>query len=81
MIVLPQTSNDEAESLIQRIQQYFQEHPLEFNGKTIMVKFSYGIASPHGKEKENISEILKRADELLYKNKKTKKSGKIPMQG
>ncbi|HOO45976.1 MAG TPA: diguanylate cyclase, partial [Deltaproteobacteria bacterium] len=70
-----------AESLIRRIQQYFQEHPLEFDGKSITVNFSYGIASPHGKEKETVSEVLKRADELLYENKKTKKSRKIPTQG
>jgi len=81
VIVLPQTSNDEAEALTRRIQQYLQEHPLEFDGKTITVNFSYGIASPDGKEKEDVSKMLKRADELLYENKKTKESRKTPTQG
>lgn len=81
VLVLPQTSPAHAESLILRIQQYFLEHPLIFDGNPVTVKFSYGIASAGGKKGESVSEVLKKADELLYENKKTKKPLKIPGQG
>lgn len=74
VIILPETSITEASSLIKRIQGHFAEHPLSLNGSKITVRFSYGVAGLERREGEDAAAILKRADDLLYKDKQARKA-------
>lgn len=74
VIILPEASIAEAGSLIQRIQGYFSEHPVLLDGSRITVKFSYGIASPDHGAGEDVAALLKKADDLLYKDKHSRKA-------
>ncbi|MFY9167473.1 MAG: sensor domain-containing diguanylate cyclase [Desulfomonilia bacterium] len=76
VIILPETSPQEAEHLIHRMQEYFKAHPLTLAGTPVPVSFSYGIASMDMAEAEDPAGILKKADELLYKNKREKKASR-----
>ncbi len=76
VIILPETSHEEAEHLMRRMQEYFGEHPLTLAGTPVPVSFSYGIASVDMVEGEDPAGILKKADELLYRNKREKKAGR-----
>ncbi len=76
VIVLPETSPEEAEHLIRRMQEYFGEHSLTLADTPVPVSFSYGIASVDMVEGEDPAGVLKKADELLYRNKREKKAGR-----
>lgn len=76
VIILPETSAEEASSLIGRIQQYFREHPMTLNGTTMPVEFSCGVASQENKAGEDAASLLKKADELLYLDKQARKAGR-----
>ncbi len=76
VIILPETSRQEAEHLIRRMQEYFGEHPLTLAEIPVPVSFSYGIASVDMVEGEDPATILKKADELLYQNKREKKAAR-----
>ena len=75
VIILPETSVEEAGHLIRRIQHYFREHPLRLKGTEVPVRFSYGIASPDMVEQDGADALLKKADELLYQYKRGRKAG------
>ncbi|MRR13952.1 GGDEF domain-containing protein, partial [archaeon] len=75
VLVLPQTSIDEASALIQRIRAYFDEHPLSIDSSlNVPVRFSCGIACPDNREGDDIHTLLKRADQLLYLDKQNRKA-------
>jgi diguanylate cyclase (GGDEF)-like protein len=76
VIILPETSADEANSLIGRIQQHFQEHPMTLSGTGVAVRFSCGVASPEHGAGDDVSTLLKKADELLYQDKQARKAGR-----
>jgi diguanylate cyclase (GGDEF)-like protein len=76
IIILPETSSEEANSLVGRIQEHFREHPMTLNGIRVPVGFSCGIASPDHKAGDDVSALLKKADELLYQDKQERKAGR-----
>jgi diguanylate cyclase (GGDEF)-like protein len=76
VIILPESSTTEAEFLIRRMQQYFHENPVALGSALVPVKFSYGIASPDMVESEGAAALLKKADELLYQDKQSRKAGR-----
>lgn len=76
VVILPETAAEEADVLIGRIQQYFRDHPMAVSGTTVPVGFSCGIASPEHKAGEDVSSLLKKADELLYRDKQARKAGR-----
>lgn len=67
--ILPETSAENAEKLMNRIRSYLRETPLEKGGLSIPVSISFGIASTAEGDIKTPSQILKRADERLYSAK------------
>jgi len=63
-ILLPQTSNEEVEKIVSRLND--KEHKITKKGITI--SFSLGFATKVN-EDEEIGEVLKEADDDMYKNK------------
>ena len=70
LILLPSTTSDEALALTQRIKSYFTENPLKFDGVSIPIAFSFGIAQTQDPGVQDPSSLLKRADERLYAAKR-----------
>ncbi len=76
VMILPETARTEAHSLIRRIRGYFAEHPVHLGGSPVPVQFSYGIACPDYSSGEDVAAVLKKADELLYRDKQARKAGR-----
>jgi diguanylate cyclase (GGDEF)-like protein len=73
VIILPNQSSKEAQKALERLRKIFEKHPLRFDDITIPVSFSCGIASTEDQEVKNPADLLKKADERLYKVKKKQK--------
>jgi diguanylate cyclase (GGDEF)-like protein len=72
VIILPETSRENAENLISRLTKNLSEHPLK-RGKTIIpVSFSFGLASTEDKSIKSHQQLLKKADRQLYRAKSKK---------
>ncbi len=76
VVILPETPQAEAHSLIRRIRGHLAEHPVQLGGSPVTVRFSYGISVPDYKAGEDVSDVLKKADELLYRDKQARKAGR-----
>lgn len=68
MILLPNTSYDEANELVATISLYFTNHPLIFKGTTVPLNFSYGIAS-YPEDHHTYKGLIALADQRMYKSK------------
>ncbi|WP_291315352.1 sensor domain-containing diguanylate cyclase [Desulfuromonas sp.] len=79
VLILPETSPENAERLLSRIGEALEDSPLHAGDRVVPVTISYGIASRGGKEgagKEDLARLLREADERLYLHKKGKKEGR-----
>ncbi len=72
VIILPETKAEKAELLMTRIQAYLNTQPLNHNGAKLSISLSYGITSTRDMGIDNAAALLKKADEKLYIEKKTK---------
>jgi len=68
VITLASQSYQEALQACQRLTEFFQQHPMPYNGSSLPITISCGAAASDGKK--NIDELLKEADEQLYLHKK-----------
>ena len=73
IVILPETSAVKTKNLMNRLKDYFIKHPLNTAGTSIPVSISFGVASTEDKSIENPTMLLKKADEMLYKAKSTRK--------
>jgi diguanylate cyclase (GGDEF)-like protein len=73
VVILPETGVKKANKLLGRVQKYFKNNPLEYNGKIIPVSISFGAASTQDDSVLNPAVLLKKADQILYKVKKENK--------
>ena len=73
VIILPQTTKDSADQLMHRICKGFSRRPLQSKGLEIPVSISFGIASTDDKGVHDPASLVKKADENLYKAKKSRK--------
>jgi diguanylate cyclase len=64
LIILPETDIRGCEFVMGRLQQAFQKNPLQYEGKSIHVTFSAGLA--HLNPNENGHAMVMRADTALY---------------
>jgi len=71
IIVLPNTPLDEASEFTNRLQTFFINHPLDFEGIKIQVSISCGLSQIEERAADAMS-LLKKADKMLYKAKKIK---------
>lgn len=74
VVILPETELNKANNLLKRIQNYFKNNPIEFNGEQITVSISFGAASTKDSEIVNSDFLLKKADQRLYLVKQSNKS-------
>lgn len=72
VLILPETADQAAITLMQRIRAYTAKHPLKFNSNRIPVRMSYGIACTLDPRIKSAAALLKKADERLYKEKQSK---------
>ncbi len=75
VMILPGVDGDEAAAFMNRVYQFFEEHPMEIKGDSIPVRFSYGVSSLReiAADVNDPAEFLKLADTALYQAKKNKK--------
>ncbi len=73
VIILPSTKQADADKLAQRLHTYFENNPVVFNGLTIPVTASFGVASMEDKDVADHTSILRTADQRLLAAKKEKR--------
>ena len=67
-IVLPETNLIGAVNAAEKMRVSIESYPFEFGGKTLKISMSFGV-SCHAKKGVKLDELLKEADQLLYKAK------------
>ncbi|MGA3207720.1 MAG: sensor domain-containing diguanylate cyclase [Syntrophales bacterium] len=71
IVILPNTPVDEASEFATRLQTFFINHPLDFEGSPILVSVSYGLSHLEDGACDAMS-LLKKADKMLYRAKMEK---------
>lgn len=67
LILLPDTECFQARESAERIRQMIEETPMIYEGQTIALTITLGVADYRGETE--VSEIIKRADQALFKGK------------
>lgn len=70
VIILPSTTKTEAEKIIERINAFASEEKVE--GADVSIAFGYATK---GDEDQSILEVFKKAEDLMYQNKKLEGNG------
>lgn len=70
VVILPETSADNARRLMARIQQQFLGKPLVTPQRTLPVRLSAGVASTEAPDISTSDSLLRAADQALYLQKK-----------
>ncbi len=73
VLILPETEKARAAQLLQRVRLELARHPLKYDGQSISVTSSFGIASTEDESIADIAMLLKAADQMLYCSKSTRK--------
>jgi diguanylate cyclase (GGDEF)-like protein len=76
VVVLPNQNSPDALKVSERLQGFFEKHPLKFKETLIPVSISCGISSTRDPGIRSSEALLKKADERLYEVKKEKGSRK-----
>ena len=74
VIILPGTPVQEANKLLQRLQQHFKDKPMRYKEKALVVSISFGVASMADRNATDPGSLLREADTMLYNIKKNKKT-------
>ena len=69
-MVLGETSLDEAAEVAERFRRAVEGHTLRFEGKPFSLTISLGVAWTPGGEPLDTQELIRRADERLYRAKR-----------
>jgi len=81
VLLLPETSPDKAEALMNRIQANLDNQPLKADAAELNISLSYGIASTEDAGFSQPELLLKEADKRLYAVKSEKKREKFQASG
>ncbi|WP_415892047.1 GGDEF domain-containing protein [Neptuniibacter sp. PT8_73] len=74
IILLPDSSQDVASELIQRIEEIAHSSPYHYKGQGIIAKFSYGsVEYPSESDTDEAKDLLQIADERMYSDKQRRK--------
>ena len=73
VLILPETSVSSAEMMLDRMQNYIDNHPLMMESNIVPFSVSFGISSTEDETICDHKKLLKRADEALYEKKKAQK--------
>jgi diguanylate cyclase (GGDEF)-like protein len=68
IIILPETASDQSYVALERLRQILISQPIEYDGNSISITISCGIASLAGKD-EPLDKLMERADQALYQAK------------
>jgi diguanylate cyclase (GGDEF)-like protein len=71
IVILPNTPVDKASEFAARLQTFFINHPLNFEGTSIQISVSYGLSHIEDGAYDAMS-LLKKADKMLYRAKMEK---------
>jgi diguanylate cyclase (GGDEF)-like protein len=74
VIILPGTPVQEANKLLQRLEQHFRDKPMRYNERAIAASISFGVASMADRKVADPESLLREADTMLYYLKKNKKA-------
>ena len=74
VLILPETTNDNAIHLMDRIENHLVAEPVQLNGQPVTVSISFGVASTADESIQDPGLLLKKADKTLYDAKKQKPS-------
>jgi diguanylate cyclase (GGDEF)-like protein len=77
VVILPETTADNAETLLQRLQDNLGGHPLAIGEDSLPVSISFGVASSEDPAMGSPETLLKKADEKLYRAKSLQRSSKV----
>jgi diguanylate cyclase (GGDEF)-like protein len=69
-VVLPETTNEGAAQVAERIRVMVEKHPYQFDNKQYKVTISLGVATTAGDEALTPTELIRQADEKLYQAKR-----------
>jgi len=78
VILLPETTAVNARRLVERIRDAFLRQPLQWNGLTVPVSLSSGIASTEETGIRTPQDLLRQADQDLYRLKRAAKVRSAP---
>ena len=70
VLVLPNTSADQAFNIAERVRQAAEEKPLRVGDKRLSVRISAGVATSEIREDSDVEKLVQSADEALYIAKK-----------
>jgi len=68
-LILPETNNQGALVMAERIRSIIEKTNIEYNNKTLNLTISAGISSLHENKPENIDHLIEMADKALYHSK------------
>ncbi len=68
ILLLPETSQEQAYTVVERVRLALTTHPIDLNGKSVVLTFSSGITSLSD-DQEAIDTLLNQADQALYRAK------------
>lgn len=70
LVLLPNTNEDQAYGLANRLREHFGSEPFRVDVRTHSLTLSIGVATLH--DTDTLESLLKRADEAMYKAKTTR---------
>lgn len=73
VVVLPQTPAANSISMARRLSRWLKKEPLVVDETTIPVMISYGVGSTETDSCKTVADLLKKADQRLYRSKRKKK--------
>jgi len=69
VIILPETNTDDALKVSERLREKIKSIKMSYNGNSINVTMSFGVATLPNNQKVSSDKFIKMADEALYRAK------------
>ena len=70
IVVLPETDCSNAQTIVEKLRCRLEELQVPFDGKTLKITASFGLASLDHEKGESVSDLLGRSDAYLYEAKR-----------
>ena len=68
--MLPETDCSNAQTIVEKLRCRLEELQVPFDGKTLKITASFGLASLDHEKGESVSDLLGRSDAYLYEAKR-----------
>jgi diguanylate cyclase (GGDEF)-like protein len=69
VILLPETTPDEAAALAERLRDALEKMSIQYEGDSIQVRSSFGVSGIVPPEEASLEDLLRNADRALYEAK------------